>query len=652
MTYEIFSSFKSHIIRWPRHLAMAGGLCLLVACGGGGGGSGGVAGSTTVQKPVASLALAATPVYANGKPAVITPTYDIGSGQLACTDKASGSVVYSAAYVASAVPVSVPLAADANCALVVSYKNTQTVRDEQLTTDPITTPVTVTPVVPVTTSVKLTATSSEIQPTESVTLTATISKDSSQSITKVSLIANGDATAPIVMTATADPLVFTYGPVKLSSTTEYKVLLDFADTRPVTDLPEQANSNSVPITVTTGPGFIAPGVDMATRTNFTATLLAADSNNISYVLVTGGTIDNGSTALKTAELYNPQTKKWITLATMTTARYGHVATVLNDGKVLITGGNDGKGALTTAEVYDPGSRTWTATSKPMKLTHINHTATLLKGNGQVLIAGGDVSDKKAPNTDRSTDIEIYTPSDDKSTSTDGPFALSDLKLEEAMKGHTATLVNNNKELLFFGNSIPNATKFLSVINVSTTTTSTPDSAVALTSGARGSINTTALVGIETNYLKRWNHAATLDASGNVLISGGFGLSPTMMLKYTPGNTVAAGTLSKVKNMTINRAAHTATLINTGAILFIGGNSGSAKLSKIELLDKDTGLFTTGKDLNSPRSSHISVLLPSTYGLSSVLIMGGADLTPVPPSTKLPLTMSTEIWTCDLSSNCK
>jgi hypothetical protein len=643
MTYEIFSSLKSHIIRWPRHLAMAGGLCLLVACGGGGGGSGGVAGSTTVQKPVASLALAATAVYPNGKPAVLTPTYDIGSGQLACTDKSTGTVVYSAAYVASAVPVSIPLTADATCALIVSYKNTQTVRDEQLKTDPITQPVTVTPVVPLTTTVTLSSTSSIIQPTESFTLTATIAKDASQSITKVSLIANGDIAAPIAMNATANPLVFTYGPTTLSSTTEYKVLLDYADTRPVTDVPVQVYSNSVPITVTTGPGFIAPGVDMATRTNFTATLLAADSNNISYVLVTGGTLDNGSTALKTAELYNPQTKKWITLATMTTARYGHVATVLNDGKVLITGGNDGKGALATAEVYDPGSRTWTATSKPMNLTHINHTATLLKGNGQVLIAGGDVSDKKAPNTDHSTDIEIYTPSEDRSTSANGPFAVSTLKLEEAMKGHTATLVNNNKELLFFGNSIPNATKFLSVIDITSATAAT------LTNSVRGTIDTTALTGLETNYLKRWNHAATLDASGNVLISGGFGLSPTMMLKYTPGNTVAAGTLSKVKNMTINRAAHTATLINTGAILFIGGNSGSAKLSKIELLDTDTsaGVFTTGKDLNSPRSSHISVLLPSTFGLSTVLIMGGADL-----ATPVPAKMSTEIWTCDLSSNCQ
>ncbi len=198
MTYEIFSSLKSHIIRWPRHLLMAGGLCLLVACGGG---SGSVSGSTTPQIPTVSLALASTPVYSNGKPAILTPSYDIGSGQLTCTDKTTGSLVYSAGYVAPAVPVSIPLVADADCSLVVSYKNTQTVRDEQLKTAPITTSVTVTPVVPVTTTVNLTATSSEIQPTEPVTLTAAISKDSSQSITKVSLIANGDTAAPIAMTA-------------------------------------------------------------------------------------------------------------------------------------------------------------------------------------------------------------------------------------------------------------------------------------------------------------------------------------------------------------------------------------------------------------------------------------------------------------------
>ncbi len=641
MTYEILSSLKSHIIRWPRHLLMAGGICLLVACGGGGGGSGSVSGSTTPQIPTVSLALASTPVYSNGKPAILTPSYDIGSGQLTCTDKTTGSLVYSAGYVAPAVPVSIPLAADADCSLVVSYKNTQTVRDEQLKTAPITTSVTVTPVVPVTTSVNLTATSSEIQPTESVTLTATISKDSSQSITKVSLIANGDTAAPIAMSATADPLVYTYGPVKLSSTTEYRVLLDYADTRPVTDTPAQVSSAALPITVTTGPGFIAPGVDMATRTNFTATLLAADNNNISYVLVTGGTTDNGTTALKTAELYNPQTKKWITLPTMNAARYGHVATTLKDGKILITGGNDGKGALMTAEVYDPGSRTWTATSKPMTLTRINHTATLLKplgaGPGLVLIAGGDVADKKAPNTDRSTDIEIYNPDEDKSSSVTGPFTISTLKLEEAMKGHTATLVNNNQQVLFFGNSIPNATKFYSLLDV---TTNPP---------TRGTIDVTNFSGVETNFLKRWNHAATLDDSGNVLISGGFGTSPTMMLKYTPGNTAASGALSKVQNMSINRAGHTATLINTGGILFIGGNSGSSKLSKIELLEStaSNGTFTVGKDLNSPRSSHISVLLPSTFGLSSVLIMGGADL-----ATPTPAKMSTEIWTCDLSLNCR
>jgi hypothetical protein len=538
--------------------------------------------------------------------------------------------------VPSDTPVQIPLAADASCSLIIYYKNTQTVRDELLQTNPTKDPfanqlITVKPMEVVVTSVNLTSTKSVVLSGESTTMTATITTTdpASQSITGVNLIGD-DGTNQQMTPSSTNPLVYTASLSNLKGTTSYSALLKFNDTRPMADVPEAETSNIVPITKK----GVSLGVDMTTRTNFTATLLAADSSNISYVLVTGGTVDNGTTALKTAELYNPQTKKWIPLANMTTARYGHVATVLDDGKVLITGGNDGKGALATAEVYDPGSRTWTATAKPMNLTHINHTATLLKGTGRVLIAGGDVSDKKAPNIDHSTDIEIYTSSEDKSTSNNGPFSKSDVKLEEAMKGHTATLVNSNKELLFFGNSIPNATKFFSVIDV----TSSPI--------VRGTVNTTDIAPGEASFLKRWNHAATLDLKGNVLISGGFGTSPTMMLKYTPDTTVANGALTKFKSMNIDRAAHTATLINNGSILFIGGNSGSSKLSSIELFDKN-GVFTQGNDLNSSRSSHISLLLPTTFGQSSVLIMGGADL-----ATPVPAKMSTEIWTCDLSSNCQ
>ena len=74
---------------------------------------------------------------------------------------------------------------------------------------------------------------------------------------------------------------------------------------------------------------------------------------------------------------------WTATGSLVTGRYGHTATLLLDGKVLVAGGI---GALTSAELYDPATGIWTTTGS---LNHgrANHTATLLN-NGKVLVAGG------------------------------------------------------------------------------------------------------------------------------------------------------------------------------------------------------------------------------------------------------------------------
>src|SRR6184192_3520023 len=77
---------------------------------------------------------------------------------------------------------------------------------------------------------------------------------------------------------------------------------------------------------------------------------------------------------------------FVITGSLATARNGHTATLLPNGKVLIAGGRNGNSGLARAELYDPASGTWSATGS-LATARAFHTATLLP-NGKVLVAGG------------------------------------------------------------------------------------------------------------------------------------------------------------------------------------------------------------------------------------------------------------------------
>src|SRR5437667_9547124 len=52
---------------------------------------------------------------------------------------------------------------------------------------------------------------------------------------------------------------------------------------------------------------------------------------------------------------------FVITGSLATARNGHTATLLPNGKVLIAGGRNGHSGLASAELYDPASGTWSAT---------------------------------------------------------------------------------------------------------------------------------------------------------------------------------------------------------------------------------------------------------------------------------------------------
>src|SRR5438552_17268941 len=79
-------------------------------------------------------------------------------------------------------------------------------------------------------------------------------------------------------------------------------------------------------------------------------------------------------------------QRWSPTGSLATAREGHTATLLPDGRVLVAGGFDGQIYLASAEIYDPASGTWSPTGS-MATARDQHTATRLP-DGRVLVAGG------------------------------------------------------------------------------------------------------------------------------------------------------------------------------------------------------------------------------------------------------------------------
>ena len=142
-------------------------------------------------------------------------------------------------------------------------------------------------------------------------------------------------------------------------------------------------------------GFTPTGPIGTPRKYHTATLLQDGT-----VLVAGGLpqpdASTSFTVLDEAERYSPASGTFTPTGVMTQPRTAHAAVLLNNGQVLITGGNEAWApglagspipATASAELFNPATGQFTALANPMTTPRRNHTATLL-GNGQVLICGG------------------------------------------------------------------------------------------------------------------------------------------------------------------------------------------------------------------------------------------------------------------------
>lgn len=164
------------------------------------------------------------------------------------------------------------------------------------------------------------------------------------------------------------------------------------------------------------------------------------------VLLAGGLPATGSDTYATAsaELFDPATGRFTAAGGMGAPRTGHTATRLADGRILVCGGRDSTCVLgcpqrvwSSAECFDPRTGTFSPVGD-MAQARYGHTATLLP-DGRVLVAGGTTPD--LPDTDVSAAIEVFDPAT-------GRFDPAG-SLLRPRSHHTATLLTDG-QILFAG----------------------------------------------------------------------------------------------------------------------------------------------------------------------------------------------------------
>jgi len=201
----------------------------------------------------------------------------------------------------------------------------------------------------------------------------------------------------------------------------------------VTNAALESVSADVTVAVTR---FQATGSLTVPRSRHTATLLQDGR-----VLVAGG--DELGTA---AEIYDPATGAFVTTGSMGVARrWGHAAARLADGRVLVSGGGSPKPSPeASAELYDPATGSFTPTGA-MLHGRTGHTATTLP-DGKVLIVGGCCTIMADSHY---VDDEIYDPMT-------GTFSAASPRVpRSSVYYHAAIRLSNGEVLIAYGYQVQN-----------------------------------------------------------------------------------------------------------------------------------------------------------------------------------------------------
>jgi len=344
------------------------------------------------------------------------------------------------------------------------------------------------------------------------------------------------------------------------------------------------------------------------------------------------------------------TRGWSTAADVITPRANAAAVALDDGRVLVAGGNSSPStALSSAELYDPATNTWAA-ARPMLHAHARLAMVKLT-DGRVLVTDGF----------NGNDAEIYNPAKN-IWSAAGDFASSTRYSTNAalfaLSGGRALQVGPPD---FTGELYDSETNTWSPVGA-TTTTDRAAAPLAALPGERFLLAGGEYNNYEPNE-KRWptNTAAILDLAddgwqpaaplsvpralaslttlktGGVLAAGGQDASYTWLRSAEVYDPLLDRWSPTGPMLTVQRA-HVAVTLADGSVMVVGGNTdGGGPSTATQVYSPQTNRWTSSGSMTAMHYQHTAVTLND----GRVLVTGGQSLTPIAdlwtPTTTLSVT---------------
>ena len=353
------------------------------------------------------------------------------------------------------------------------------------------------------------------------------------------------------------------------------------------------------------PVLTSPGPMEQARKFHTAELLQDGR-----VLIVGGQ-DRKLKPLSSAELYDPQNGKWQTTGSMTVPRRDHATVLLPDGRVMAMGGLDeNHKALASAEIYDPQTGEWSPVAN-MTVARRGHRARLL-ADGRVLVFGGRQIAVRLLESDSLQMVETFDPASGE-WSNAADMVVGHIGLE-------AVVLEDGRVLVTGGMTTAGAETASAIQSDSSGDDAGSTGRSPRTSGPE-MYDPTAGEWSQSGFARAtMSHTLTLLDDGLVVQLGGFG---GVAAAGVPGMEMFDPRSDKWETgppMTEGRMFHTATLLTDGKLLVIGGTGVEGHLRSAEVFDPAARAWSPAGRTSVARSGHTATLL----GDGTVLIAGGGS----------------------------